>query len=106
MKQCCQVAGPRLGFNLRTLLIEPVQRIPRYQMLVKTMLDYTPAQSPDFAPLRRALQSISNTANMINDNVAKFAELTILQRLGACVWRDHSIRVVLKKLTNRNREGV
>ena len=51
-------------------------------MLVKTMLDYTPAQSPDFAPLRRALQSISNTANMINDNVAKFAELTILQRLG------------------------
>ena len=53
-------------------------------MLVKTMLDYTPPQSPDFAPLQRALKNISHTANLINDNVAKFAELTILQRLGTC----------------------
>ena len=83
MKQCCALAGPRLGFQLRTLLIEPVQRIPRYQMLVKTMLEFThPKQSPDYEPLQSALQNITHTANLINDNVAKFAELTILQRLG------------------------
>jgi len=86
MKQCCAIAGPRLGFNLRTLLIEPVQRIPRYQMLIKTMLDYTQKNSPDYAPLKRALTNISNTANMINENVAKYAELTILQRLGTMLF--------------------
>lgn len=34
--------------KLPSLLITPIQRIPRYRLLLKQILDHTPEQSPDY----------------------------------------------------------
>jgi hypothetical protein len=36
------------GHSIHSLLIQPIQRIPRYQLLMKELLKYTPEGHPDF----------------------------------------------------------
>jgi hypothetical protein len=36
------------GHSIHSLLIQPIQRIPRYQLLMKELLKYTPEGHPDY----------------------------------------------------------
>ncbi|KAH3744719.1 Guanine exchange factor for Rac 30 [Pelomyxa schiedti] len=56
------------GLNLEGLLIVPVQRIPRYVLLLNDMLKSTPSTHPDHAPLSGALATIKELADFINEN--------------------------------------
>ena len=49
-----------------SFLIMPVQRVPRYVMLVAELLKQTPAEHRDCAPLREASEQIKRTAELIN----------------------------------------
>ncbi|KAH3762035.1 rho guanine nucleotide exchange factor [Pelomyxa schiedti] len=58
---------PALGnLNLEGLLITPVQRVPRYVLLLSDMLGATPKDHPDNAPLREALEVVRELATYIN----------------------------------------
>ncbi len=57
-------ANPRAG--LSSLLILPVQRIPRYEMLIRELLRKTPAQHPDFKLLNEAFAKIRAIAQIID----------------------------------------
>ena len=65
---CDNVAAAKLcGDNsLQSLLIMPVQRVPRYRLLIQELLKHTPLAHADVAPLKRALNVISNVAASIN----------------------------------------
>lgn len=52
----------RKGEWLDSLLIQPVQRIPQYIMLLSSLLDATPAGHPDFVLLTKGLQAVKQTA--------------------------------------------
>ncbi|KJE92858.1 hypothetical protein, variant [Capsaspora owczarzaki ATCC 30864] len=52
---------------LADLLITPVQRIPRYSLLLEQILKYTASSSPDYNLLRGALEKIKRVAEMINE---------------------------------------
>eukprot|EP01105_Mastigella_eilhardi_P021956 TRINITY_DN536_c0_g1_i11.p1 TRINITY_DN536_c0_g1~~TRINITY_DN536_c0_g1_i11.p1 ORF type:complete len:1299 (+),score=392.00 TRINITY_DN536_c0_g1_i11:58-3954(+) len=54
------------GFNLEGLFIVPVQRIPRYVLLLSDMLKSTPLVHPDFQPLTDALSMVRSLADYIN----------------------------------------
>eukprot|EP00730_Choanoeca_flexa_P018570 TRINITY_DN9035_c0_g1_i1.p1 TRINITY_DN9035_c0_g1~~TRINITY_DN9035_c0_g1_i1.p1 ORF type:complete len:752 (+),score=177.00 TRINITY_DN9035_c0_g1_i1:980-3235(+) len=52
-------------------LIGPIQRIPRYVMLLKDLLRRTPPDHPDFVLLREAVSSYSKLATEINEAKGK-----------------------------------
>lgn len=76
----CHLAS-KFSLRLNDLLIVPVQRIPRYVLLVTDYLKNTPATHPDFVPLTQALKNLSEIAVNVNeairkrDNVIRFQEL-------------------------------
>ena len=51
---------------MRSYLIMPIQRIPRYLLLVKELLKNTPEDHPDFVSLAEAQQGIDDAANHMN----------------------------------------
>lgn len=53
--------------NLEALLIEPVQRIPRYRMLLEELLDHTPPNHTAHTTLESCLSQISALAAQVND---------------------------------------
>jgi FYVE, RhoGEF and PH domain containing 3 len=54
---------------LESLLIQPVQRIPRYRLLFAELIKYTPKDHPDYAPSAKALRKIEEVAIYVNESV-------------------------------------
>eukprot|EP01094_Clydonella_sp_ATCC50884_P027705 TRINITY_DN8074_c0_g1_i3.p1 TRINITY_DN8074_c0_g1~~TRINITY_DN8074_c0_g1_i3.p1 ORF type:complete len:701 (+),score=215.49 TRINITY_DN8074_c0_g1_i3:47-2149(+) len=69
------------GHNLAFLLVAPVQRIPRYNLLVKELLKHSSDSHPDYDTLTKALRQMQDFTTTINesvretDNYRKLAEL-------------------------------
>jgi len=47
-----------MQLDLSSILIQPVQRLPRYQLLIKELLKYTEEGHVDYAPLQEAMKKI------------------------------------------------
>lgn len=56
------------GLNLSSLMIMPVQRVPRYILLLKELMKHTPDGSPDHRKLAGALDKLSKIAAEINES--------------------------------------
>ena len=69
------------SMDLASLLIVPVQRIPRYPLLLKELLKHTPATHPDHADLGAALAGIAQVAGWVNEFVRKGEEARMCVRL-------------------------
>ncbi len=64
--------------DLKAFLIMPVQRIPRYEMLLRELIRKTPKDHADYAPLNEAylkIQSISVLIDSRKDDNVKFQEV-------------------------------
>lgn len=64
--------------NLAALLIAPVQRVPRYRLLLEVLLKNTPPDHPDFPELTKALESVKEVAVGLNEKakvIESFNEL-------------------------------
>ena len=53
--------------NLQASLLLPVQRLPRYQLLLKSLLKYTPKSHPDFLNIQNGLRDISHLIEYCNE---------------------------------------
>jgi len=60
---------------LMNLLITPVQRIPRYEMLLKQLIKYTPKEHPDSKNINKAYTSVLSVADFLNEG--KKQDLTL-----------------------------
>lgn len=58
-----------LGLSFHNFLIMPVQRVPRYSLLVGALLHHTDPSHPDFKNLEAALALLNSVALHINDMV-------------------------------------
>jgi len=73
----------KLGARLEALLIAPIQRIPRYTLLLQELKRYTPESHPDQAHLARAIPLMQEVGDYINrdmlqsENQAKLLELSM-----------------------------
>lgn len=63
------------GVDLPSLLIMPIQRIPRYVLLLKAIVDNTDSLHPDFKPLNTAVQLMSDNAAYVNTKILEAANL-------------------------------
>jgi len=58
-----------LGSSLQSLLIMPIQRIPRYRLLLQELVRVTPAEHPDAPHLAAAVDQISALADAVNESI-------------------------------------
>jgi hypothetical protein len=69
------------GMSLESFLIMPVQRVPRYRLLLNELIKNTEPSHPDYAKLNNAYESIKLVAKHINEalryqeNMCKIVEL-------------------------------
>jgi FYVE/RhoGEF/PH domain-containing protein 5/6 len=59
-------ANPLRSVDFRAYLIMPIQRIPRYRLLLEELLKNTTPEHPDFESLSKALDSIKHVAIQID----------------------------------------
>ncbi|XP_063960592.1 rho guanine nucleotide exchange factor 39-like isoform X2 [Lytechinus pictus] len=57
------------SLSLHALLITPIQRVPRYKLLLKQLLDHTPSSHEDYTKIKDALQNISEVTQGINEYI-------------------------------------
>lgn len=57
--------------TLDSLLLMPIQRIPRYNLLLQDLLKHTPETHPDYANLREATDGMRMVAEYLNENVRR-----------------------------------
>jgi len=70
-----------VNLKLVSVLIFPIQRIPRYILLIQDLLKHTSLDHPDYHNLEEALASMNKTGKLINEskreaeNTSKLAEI-------------------------------
>ena len=62
--------------ELQSLLITPVQRIPRYNLLITDLLKRTPPEHPDYNNLQIAQEKLKSTATYVNSRAKQAEDLT------------------------------
>lgn len=81
--QCSEASS---SLTLQHHMLEPVQRIPRYELLLKEYVQKLPAQAPDLEDAQRALDMIFSAAQHSNAAIAEMERLQglwdVYQRLG------------------------
>lgn len=77
---------------LDSFLILPVQRVPRYKLLVDEMLKCTPSDDADFANLTMALEKIVHATNYINSKTKQLDALLRVWELRRQLRRQWHIR--------------
>lgn len=55
-------------------LIMPIQRIPRYKLLLEDMIKHTPPEHPDHEPLKQALAKIDEVAMRIDKGLQEYEQ--------------------------------
>ncbi|CAG8446200.1 28263_t:CDS:10 [Dentiscutata erythropus] len=61
--------GKCKGLTLQAYLIMPVQRIPKYKLLLEGLLKKTTENHPDYLNLKKAYQIIENVATFVNETI-------------------------------------
>lgn len=70
-KEAVDSCDQNSGILLHHLLIVPIQRVPRYNMLLKDILKRTAKIHPDYMNLSKAYASMQEVATHINEGVRK-----------------------------------
>jgi len=67
--------------GLASLLITPVQRLPRYNLLLDEFLKKTPDSHPDLAKLQDALAAMKEATESVNESKRTAEDQTALLRI-------------------------
>jgi hypothetical protein len=64
------------GLTLQAYLIMPVQRIPRYRLLLEDLLRRTESNHTDYNGLKIALERIDSVARFVNEEIRRHHKYT------------------------------
>ncbi|XP_051164499.1 putative protein tag-52 [Leptopilina boulardi] len=76
-----QETRPEVGNKLSSLLITPIQRVPRYKLLLKEVLRHTAPKEKNYNMLQSSLAQIENVASHINSLVEEYEDTQKLLEL-------------------------
>jgi hypothetical protein len=57
------------GLALMDLMIMPIQRIPRYLLLLQAVFSHTPSSHPDYDNLKKAMDKVQDVASYVNKKI-------------------------------------
>lgn len=69
------------GLLLNSYLIMPIQRIPRYALLLRAVLEYTNPSHPDYENLKVAQQKVEEVSSYINQKIDEMISKNTAQQL-------------------------
>lgn len=69
---------PEVQQKLSSLLITPIQRVPRYRLLLQQVLLYTSPADIDYKLIQESVKQIENTVSHINSVVEDQENLTMM----------------------------
>ena len=72
--------------DFQGLLIQPIQRIPRYPLLLSRILELSPPDHPDHAPLQRAVDQVMDVAQHLNESLRRREEELRVLDLQKCFF--------------------
>ncbi|TMW56750.1 hypothetical protein Poli38472_006760 [Pythium oligandrum] len=113
LESCQTRSGSDKGFE--SLLIMPIQRIPRYKLLLERICEYTPSGHHDELFLKEAVKGVSFAASLINETIRNQENLeTVLEaqkkfvgQLSLCTPNRRLIRSgKLIKMSTKRQEQV
>eukprot|EP01088_Endostelium_zonatum_P006125 TRINITY_DN1822_c0_g2_i1.p1 TRINITY_DN1822_c0_g2~~TRINITY_DN1822_c0_g2_i1.p1 ORF type:complete len:929 (-),score=281.68 TRINITY_DN1822_c0_g2_i1:389-3175(-) len=78
----CAECKQECKLNLESLLIMPIQRVPRYNLLLDDLIKHTEETHPDYNDLKMALSKMKEVAVHINNTVATTEKLKIVAAAG------------------------
>ncbi|XP_032226657.2 uncharacterized protein LOC116609934 isoform X3 [Nematostella vectensis] len=67
--QDCSMEPACAGLDLPAYLLTPIQRLPRYVLLLRQVSKYTEASHPDSFHLKNALEKMTQMINLLNDSI-------------------------------------
>uniref|UniRef100_G3PBC3 Intersectin 2a n=1 Tax=Gasterosteus aculeatus aculeatus TaxID=481459 RepID=G3PBC3_GASAC len=89
------------GMPLSSFLLKPMQRITRYPLLIKNILEHTPDCHGDRGPLREALQRAEELCSQVNEGVREKENSDRLEWTQSHVQCEGAIEhLVFNSLTN------
>eukprot|EP00698_Gefionella_okellyi_P001171 TRINITY_DN11086_c0_g1_i2.p1 TRINITY_DN11086_c0_g1~~TRINITY_DN11086_c0_g1_i2.p1 ORF type:complete len:1784 (-),score=423.23 TRINITY_DN11086_c0_g1_i2:68-5419(-) len=95
-------ASPRCGgLSLYSFLITPVQRIPRYQLLLQDVLKCTPESHKDHALVKEALARVAAVGSLINESkrdADNYQQVLELERAFIGDLRSHIVASAARRL--------
>ncbi|XP_076652563.1 rac guanine nucleotide exchange factor JJ [Halictus rubicundus] len=80
-----QESRPEVGRKLPSLLITPIQRVPRYKLLLQEVLQHTPNKHREYNLLQVCLVEVEKAARHINALVEEHEEAQKLLKLQKCI---------------------
>lgn len=82
LEQRCRLSALNSkNYDMESFLVQPVQRVPRYILLLRELLKHTPSDHPDHAGLVQALERAQRVAELLNtrrregENASEYARL-------------------------------
>ncbi|XP_067427721.1 intersectin-2a isoform X3 [Thunnus thynnus] len=89
------------GMPLSSFLLKPMQRITRYPLLIKNILEHTPDSHADHGPLREALERAEELCSQVNEGVREKENSDRLEWIQSHVQCEGPIEhLVFNSLTN------
>ncbi|XP_069014462.1 intersectin-2a isoform X2 [Embiotoca jacksoni] len=89
------------GMPLSSFLLKPMQRITRYPLLIKNILEHTPDGHADRGPLREALERAEELCSQVNEGVREKENSDQLEWIQSHVQCEGPIEhLVFNSLTN------
>ncbi|CAK6984531.1 FYVE%2C RhoGEF and PH domain-containing protein 4-like [Scomber scombrus] len=79
------------SLTLQHHMLEPVQRVPRYEMLLSDYLKKLPKDNPDYKPAQKSLQTISMAATHSNSAIHKAESLKRLLEIYEMVGEEEVV---------------
>jgi hypothetical protein len=100
------VSSSGKSVDIQSLLIAPVQRVPRYMLLLRELLKFTPeTRQPAHDQLVAALDKVKATATHINDHIKKKEDMLRVWQIQQFFF-PLSQRVIMKPTRLFIRQGV
>lgn len=86
------------SLGLVSLLVMPIQRIPRYKLLLETLAKNTPRSHDDWEDLYKALDLVSQVAHKINSDIESQQNRVRIQEFESCFTDNLSFIAPTRRL--------
>eukprot|EP01117_Protostelium_nocturnum_P009593 TRINITY_DN3423_c0_g1_i1.p1 TRINITY_DN3423_c0_g1~~TRINITY_DN3423_c0_g1_i1.p1 ORF type:complete len:856 (+),score=301.11 TRINITY_DN3423_c0_g1_i1:98-2665(+) len=90
----CRKEHPNFNLNLESLLIMPIQRIPRYELLLQEYLKNTEKNHHDYPNLREAVDSVHKIGITINESKRRAENLSKIIEIQRRLEGTYSVNLV------------
>ncbi|KAF1815918.1 Dbl homology domain-containing protein, partial [Eremomyces bilateralis CBS 781.70] len=104
MEECRKMAADLTSaWNLDALLVKPTQRITKYPLILRNLLQVTVKEHPDYADIEKSLLQLEELLHKMNDS-KKRAELVDQAMSQNRRRKESDIRLFPQKFVNRRAE--